>query len=42
MTSCMARSEQLAVGKVKDAFDEDGNLVHDETKERLEKLVISV
>ena len=34
--------EQLAIGKVKEAFDDDGNLVSDETKERLENLVKSV
>ena len=34
--------EQLAVGHVKEAFGEDGNLLHDATKERLEKLVHSV
>ena len=34
--------EQLAIGKVKQAFDEDGNLVDDDTKERLENLVKSV
>ncbi len=34
--------EQLAIGKVKQAFDNDGNLVNDETKERLDNLVKSV
>ncbi len=34
--------EQLAIGKVKEAFDEDGNLVNDETIERLTKVVKSV
>ena len=34
--------EQLAIGKVKEAFDDDGNLVNDDTKERLENLVKSV
>ena len=34
--------EQLAIGKVKDAFDEDGNLVDPDIVERLEKLVKSV
>ena len=34
--------EQLAIGKVKEAFDDNGNLVHDETIERLEQLVTSV
>jgi FMN reductase len=34
--------EQLAVGKVKEAFDEDGKLVHDDIKDRLENLVKSV
>ena len=34
--------EQLAIGKVKEAFDEDGNLVNEETKERLQNLVESV
>ena len=34
--------EQLAVGKVKEAFNDDGELVSDEHKERLEKLVKSV
>lgn len=34
--------EQLAVGKVKEAFDDDGNLIHDDIKERLENLVQSV
>ena len=34
--------EQLAIGKVKEAFNEDGDLVDDEHKERLEKLVKSV
>ena len=34
--------EQLNNGKVKQAFDEDGNLVDDDTKERLENLVKSV
>ena len=34
--------EQLAVGKVKEAFDEDGQLVDPEIVERLEKLVKSV
>ena len=34
--------EQLAIGKVKEAFDEDGQLVDEDVKERLEKLVISV
>ena len=31
--------EQLAIGKVKEAFDDDGNLIHDDIKERLENLV---
>jgi FMN reductase len=34
--------EQLAIGKVKEAFNEEGDLVDDEHKERLEKLVKSV
>jgi FMN reductase len=34
--------EQLAIGKVKEAFDDDGELVDSEHKERLEKLVKSV
>ncbi len=34
--------EQLAIGRVKEAFDDDGNLVNDDTKERLENLVKSV
>ena len=34
--------EQLAIGKVKEAFDDDGNLIHDDIKERLENLVKSV
>ena len=34
--------EQLAIGKVKEAFDEDGQLVDEDVKERLEKLVTSV
>ena len=34
--------EQLAIGKVKEAFDEDGNLVSEDHKERLAKLVKSV
>ena len=34
--------DQLAIGKVKEAFDEDGKLVDDEINERLEKLVKSV
>ena len=34
--------EQLAIGKVKEAFDEDGNLVDPDIIERLEKLVKSV
>ena len=34
--------EQLAIGKVKEAFDDDGNLVNEETKERLQNLVESV
>ena len=34
--------EQLAVGHVKEAFDEDGHLVDDSLKQRLESLVNSV
>ena len=34
--------EQLAIGKVKEAFDENGNLIQDDIKERLENLVKSV
>ena len=34
--------EQLAIGRVKEAFDDDGNLVDSEIVERLEKLVKSV
>ena len=34
--------EQLAVGKVKEAFDDDGNLVDEEHIDRLTKLVESV
>jgi NAD(P)H-dependent FMN reductase len=34
--------EQLAIGKVKEAFNDDGELVDSEHKERLEKLVKSV
>jgi len=34
--------EQLAIGKVKTTFDDDGNLIDDEIVERLEKLVLSV
>ena len=34
--------EQLAVGHVKDAFDDDGNLTDDSVKQRLHKLVDSV
>ena len=34
--------EQLAIGKVKEAFDEDGNLISEDHKERLAKLVKSV
>ena len=40
--ACEAVPEQLAIGKVKEAFDEDGNLIHDDIKERLENLVKSV
>ena len=42
MVTCLASSEQLAIGKVKEAFDDDGNLIHDDIKERLENLVKSV
>jgi FMN reductase len=34
--------EQLAVGHVKEAFDDDGELTDDATKERLKSLVDSV
>ena len=34
--------EQLAVGHVKEAFDEDGNLTQKDTKDRLQALVTSV
>ena len=34
--------EQLAIGHVKEAFDEEGNLVDDELHQRLSKLVHSV
>ena len=34
--------EQLAIGKVKEAFDDEGNLVDKEHIERLTKLVESV
>ena len=34
--------EQLAIGKVKQAFDEDGNLVDEEHIDRLTKLIESV
>jgi len=34
--------EQLAVGHVKEAFGEDGTLVNEATKERLNALVQSV
>ena len=34
--------EQLAIGKVKEAFDDNGQLVDPDVVERLEKLVVSV
>ncbi len=34
--------EQLAIGKVKEAFDDDGKLVDSDVVDRLEKLVASV
>jgi len=34
--------EQLAIGKVKEAFDDNGQLIDPEIVERLEKLVNSV
>jgi len=34
--------EQLAVGHVKEAFDEEGNLTQEDTKDRLQALVTSV
>lgn len=34
--------EQVAVGKVKEAFDEEGNLVDAEISERVEKLALSL
>ena len=34
--------EQLAIGKVKEAFDDEGNLVDEDHVDRLTKLVESV
>jgi NAD(P)H-dependent FMN reductase len=34
--------EQLAIGHVKEAFDDDGNLTDDDTRNRLHALVDSV
>ena len=34
--------EQLAIGHVKEAFDEDGNLVDESLQERLSELVEAV
>ncbi|HII87780.1 MAG TPA: hypothetical protein HA268_07440 [Candidatus Poseidoniaceae archaeon] len=34
--------EQLAVGHVKEAFDEEGNLTQEDIKDRLQALVTSV
>ena len=38
----IAVTQQLAIGHVKDAFDEEGNLVDEDSNQRLQTLVESV
>jgi FMN reductase len=38
----IAVTQQLAIGHVKDAFDEDGNLIDEDSDRRLQTLVESV